>query len=242
MMLPDQLRAARAMLRLGVRDVAAMARVTPGTVSRYENQHGGFHSGTMESIQRALEDCGISFLEDDRDLGPGVRFARWRSIRQPFELVTMANREWVRALTFGYLTIIRDELKDEIRFYSVIVELPGITPDLAGDYELVLACINGSKRIIERDFEDVEITNTSGGDVSLIEALKRVEWFLYTPSDNVTSDTAAVKKLATQFGEFGTQWTLSGQSSVPSDDELVTIERFMSGDKAIRGANWSVFE
>ena len=64
---------ARAALRIGVRDLAAMAGVTPSTIHRFETLKGGVQSGTLEAIQRALEAAGIEFI-DRNGGGLGVRF------------------------------------------------------------------------------------------------------------------------------------------------------------------------
>lgn len=63
---------ARAALKIGVRDVAAMAGVTTATLTRYENERGGMHADTRDKVQRALEAAGVIFIEGN-DEGPGVR-------------------------------------------------------------------------------------------------------------------------------------------------------------------------
>lgn len=57
-----QLRMARAALRLGVREVAELAGVTPATVTRYETEKGGLNMKSIAAIQGALEAQGIRFL------------------------------------------------------------------------------------------------------------------------------------------------------------------------------------
>lgn len=66
---------ARAALKIGVRDVAAMASVTTATLTRYENERGGMHADTRDKVQRALEAAGVIFIEGD-DEGPGVRLRK----------------------------------------------------------------------------------------------------------------------------------------------------------------------
>lgn len=61
----------RAALRLGVRDVAGVARVSIGTVSRVEAGMAANES-TLAAIQRALESLGLEFIFED-DEGVGVR-------------------------------------------------------------------------------------------------------------------------------------------------------------------------
>ncbi len=60
---------ARAALRLGVRDLATMAKVAPATVSRLEAS-GPLKPRTVEAIQHALEKAGVEFTNGDK---PGVR-------------------------------------------------------------------------------------------------------------------------------------------------------------------------
>ena len=71
MIVPVHVRMARAALGWGVRDLAANAGVTANTVSRFEN---GFDAlgNTIRKIQRALENAGIEFI-DENGGGPGVR-------------------------------------------------------------------------------------------------------------------------------------------------------------------------
>jgi transcriptional regulator with XRE-family HTH domain len=76
-MTPAQARAARAMLKLGVRQVAVLARVTPNTVSRVEQDEPGSRgpqATTIAAIRRVYEEQGIGFT-DEGDGGVGVRWS-----------------------------------------------------------------------------------------------------------------------------------------------------------------------
>lgn len=64
-----QCRMARAALQLGVRELAALAKVSPNTVARFERGEK-LQERTVEAIQSALEAAGIEFLDGD---APGVR-------------------------------------------------------------------------------------------------------------------------------------------------------------------------
>ena len=67
-----QCRAARAMLTLGVRELAALAAVSPDTVARLE-RGAVLKPATVERIQAALEAQGIRFLSaGDCARGPGL--------------------------------------------------------------------------------------------------------------------------------------------------------------------------
>ena len=72
-MKPEQLRMARAALRLGVRELAEIAGVSFTTVSRFETEKGGLQHSSAEAIRKALEAQGIQFLENgDVAAGTGV--------------------------------------------------------------------------------------------------------------------------------------------------------------------------
>lgn len=70
-MTPEQLRMARAALKLGVRELAELADVTPNTISRIENGSDAMAS-TLEKIRTVLEEQGIQFIPENGG-GPGVR-------------------------------------------------------------------------------------------------------------------------------------------------------------------------
>ncbi|QFY62393.1 LacI family DNA-binding transcriptional regulator [Rhizobium grahamii] len=61
---------ARSALKIGVRDLAAMAGVTTATITRYENERGGLNAVTRDKIAAALENAGVLFIKDGR--GDGV--------------------------------------------------------------------------------------------------------------------------------------------------------------------------
>ena len=65
-MTPAQLRMARAAVRLGVREVAELAGVTPYTVSRFETEQGGLRLDTSEKLKAALGRLGVKFINDDQ--------------------------------------------------------------------------------------------------------------------------------------------------------------------------------
>jgi transcriptional regulator with XRE-family HTH domain len=67
--LPVQCRMARAALGLGVRELAAAAKVSIDTVARFE-RGDELKERTIDALQRALEAAGVEFTNGDR---PGVR-------------------------------------------------------------------------------------------------------------------------------------------------------------------------
>jgi transcriptional regulator with XRE-family HTH domain len=71
-MQPVQCRMARSALALGVRELAAYAKVSTDTVSRFEREED-LRQRTIEAMQRVFEDFGIEFTNGDT---PGVKFRR----------------------------------------------------------------------------------------------------------------------------------------------------------------------
>jgi transcriptional regulator with XRE-family HTH domain len=70
-----QIRAARALLLLGQRELAARAEIGIATLRRIEaavDEITGT-AQTMSRIQRALEAAGIVFIDQDGKSGPGVK-------------------------------------------------------------------------------------------------------------------------------------------------------------------------
>jgi transcriptional regulator with XRE-family HTH domain len=68
--LPVQCRMARAALGLGVRELAAAAKVSVDTVARFE-RGDELKERTIDALQRALEAAGVEFTNGKQ---PGVRF------------------------------------------------------------------------------------------------------------------------------------------------------------------------
>ncbi|WP_421367056.1 helix-turn-helix domain-containing protein [Agrobacterium tumefaciens] len=60
-MLPIQCKMARTALGIGVRDLAAMAKVAPGTVARFE-AGDELKERTIDALKAALEEAGVMFI------------------------------------------------------------------------------------------------------------------------------------------------------------------------------------
>ena len=69
---PEQCRMARAGLSLGVRELAESARVSVGTVSRFESGQG-VPDMTVGLFQKALERAGAEFVSEGGDVGVWLR-------------------------------------------------------------------------------------------------------------------------------------------------------------------------
>jgi transcriptional regulator with XRE-family HTH domain len=78
-LLPIQCRMARAALGLGVRELAAAAKVSIDTVARFE-RGDELNDRTIDALQRALEAAGVEFTNSDQ---PGVRLTRIAAARFP---------------------------------------------------------------------------------------------------------------------------------------------------------------
>jgi transcriptional regulator with XRE-family HTH domain len=75
--LPVQCRMARAALGLGVRELAAAAKVSIDTVARFE-RGDELKERTIDALQRALEAAGVEFTNGGQ---PGVRLTRAAAAR-----------------------------------------------------------------------------------------------------------------------------------------------------------------
>jgi transcriptional regulator with XRE-family HTH domain len=79
----EQIRAARAMLRLEQRELAEAAGVSVETVKRLEKMTGevSAYSTTLSALQKALEAAGVEFIAENGG-GPGVRLAKAKKSRR----------------------------------------------------------------------------------------------------------------------------------------------------------------
>lgn len=75
MITPEQIRAARALLRLEQRELAARAHVSVATLRRAESEHGmsAVAPSTFAQVRAALEEAGVEFIYG------GVRHLKKRS-------------------------------------------------------------------------------------------------------------------------------------------------------------------
>jgi transcriptional regulator with XRE-family HTH domain len=70
--LPIQCRMARTAVGLGIRELAAAAKVSMDTIARFERGEA-LKERTIEALQRALEAAGIEFTNGEQ---PGVRLSK----------------------------------------------------------------------------------------------------------------------------------------------------------------------
>ncbi len=71
-MTPEQCRMARAGLAIGVRELADSARVSIGTVTRFESGQS-VPDMTVGLFQKALERAGVEFVSQGDDVGLWLR-------------------------------------------------------------------------------------------------------------------------------------------------------------------------
>src|SRR6266404_3216783 len=66
MITPEQIRAARALLRIEQDDLARRARVSISTIRRLEGSHGitRVSDATVKDIRKVLEQAGAEFIDD----------------------------------------------------------------------------------------------------------------------------------------------------------------------------------
>ena len=81
MLTSEQIRAARALLRMEQKELAERSGVSLTSVKRLEAMDGDLTAtrvSTVDALQKALEAAGVTFLEDGdhREGGPGVRLAK----------------------------------------------------------------------------------------------------------------------------------------------------------------------
>jgi transcriptional regulator with XRE-family HTH domain len=78
-----QVRMARAALKLGIRELAERAKVSPTTVTAVEAEKD-VRSATIEVLEHALEKAGVEFIADGAASdggGPGLRLAKKKGKR-----------------------------------------------------------------------------------------------------------------------------------------------------------------
>jgi transcriptional regulator with XRE-family HTH domain len=73
-----QIKAARALLGLAQEDLASLAKCGIATIRRIEGSAGPLTGNvqTIARIEKALQAAGIVFIDQDGNLGPGVRLRK----------------------------------------------------------------------------------------------------------------------------------------------------------------------
>ncbi len=76
MILPAQLRAARALLGWSREDLAEQSGIGAGTIKDFEIEKSDPKQGTVHKWRRALEAAGVEFTDETESAGPGVRLKK----------------------------------------------------------------------------------------------------------------------------------------------------------------------
>ncbi len=72
----SQCRAARALLGWSRKQLAKSALIAERTLVDFERGARNPLDRTLSDIRRALEDAGVFFIDEDEELGPGVRLRK----------------------------------------------------------------------------------------------------------------------------------------------------------------------
>jgi len=91
----DQVRAGRALLRWSAQDLADRANLGVATVQRVENEEDAASNAksTLDAIKYAFFTAGVSFLDEDRDGGIGVRMQSGINIpKHPLDFWSAADQ------------------------------------------------------------------------------------------------------------------------------------------------------
>jgi transcriptional regulator with XRE-family HTH domain len=73
MLTPEQIYAARALLKWSRDDLAERSGVAAITIKGYEILGADSKISTLNKLRRALEAAGVQFIDEDASGGPGVR-------------------------------------------------------------------------------------------------------------------------------------------------------------------------
>jgi transcriptional regulator with XRE-family HTH domain len=117
---PAQIRAARAMLEWSQDDLAANSGVSLTTVRDVESQRRPLDTSAAAEILRALENAGVIFIAGAADAGPGVRLVAGRpQVIRPPSVMTMWDGlpftvEWAGKAITVYVS--REAMDDLGRF------------------------------------------------------------------------------------------------------------------------------
>lgn len=78
----ELLRAARIALKMSHEELAARSRVSRPTLTKIELTAENVGTRSIEKVQGALEDAGITFLPPEQGLGPGFRIPERPGVQQ----------------------------------------------------------------------------------------------------------------------------------------------------------------
>jgi transcriptional regulator with XRE-family HTH domain len=76
MLTPEQIYAARALLKWSRDDLAERSGIAAITIKGYEILGADSKISTLNKLRRALETAGVQFIDEDADGGSGVRWKK----------------------------------------------------------------------------------------------------------------------------------------------------------------------
>ena len=146
----EQIRMARAALKLTMRDLATRAGIDKSTLVRIEAGYGA-HAFTLRQLREVLETAGVIFLEADGNAGPGVRIKLGVKIPQPAHAEGTAAGE---AGDGGMKAAAWDEDEEDADLDALLGEEPELNPDMAemwrDDPELWARLSEGGRETLSR--------------------------------------------------------------------------------------------
>jgi transcriptional regulator with XRE-family HTH domain len=132
-----QCRMARAALQLGVRELAAKAKVSPATIVRFEAS-GELRERTVDAIQRALEAAGVIFVDGNGE-GSGIQIRKFRhgDIVRLKQAGSIAGIKIKKGQT-GIVTVVKVDVDGKGPKYRVTVQFDDVSVPVAPeDIELL---------------------------------------------------------------------------------------------------------
>ena len=93
---PEQIRAARSLLRLEQSDLASRAGVSVATIRRVEGEAGERVSAqTIDNVHAALEQAGVEFIRDGVRKRPAIRHDA-QALYDDLRTISLASAEQLR--------------------------------------------------------------------------------------------------------------------------------------------------
>jgi transcriptional regulator with XRE-family HTH domain len=146
----DQIRMARVLLKLGVRDLSELAEVDKSTISRIEN--GGMaYSATLRQLRTICEDRGVLFIDPVEGVHGATVAFKWGA-----EIPRRALGEGAGsgAEGEGGLKAAWDDIEEDADLDALLGEQPAPNPDMAemwqADPELWARLSEGGRETLSR--------------------------------------------------------------------------------------------
>jgi transcriptional regulator with XRE-family HTH domain len=151
MLTSDQLRMARAALRMSVNDLAALAGVSKGTIARIEVGYTAY-TLTLRRLREVLEEAGVIFIEEDDGAGHGVRLKK--GLEPTPQKHTAGEDEAAGETGDGGMKAAWDDFEDDTDLDALQSEAPALDPGMAEywrtDPELWARLSEGGRETLSR--------------------------------------------------------------------------------------------